>query len=259
MSEETPDGAAPQVAGTTQASRAVHGGEARTRPHHALAEPIVQTATYTFDDTADLVRYMEGHGARGREEYGRYGNPTVRTFEEKIAALEGTADAVAFASGMAAVTTTILALTKAGSHVVLFSDCYRRTRQFVTGFLDRFGVRSTLVPPADLDALEAAITKDTRLVVSEAPTVSRTSTRVASSFAESRRPRTSCKSSRHAPTSVPRSCARRSKTEEAAEGSRRRSTWIRASSASASAGAEADASPSSMSLTTASQRPTRSR
>jgi cystathionine gamma-synthase len=170
MSEETPDGAAPQVAGTTQASRAVHGGEARTRPHHALAEPIVQTATYTFDDTADLVRYMEGHGARGREEYGRYGNPTVRTFEEKIAALEGTADAVAFASGMAAVTTTILALTKAGSHVVLFSDCYRRTRQFVTGFLDRFGVRSTLVPPADLDALEAAITKDTRLVVSEAPT-----------------------------------------------------------------------------------------
>jgi cystathionine gamma-synthase len=159
-----------QHAGSTPATRAVHGGEPRSRPHHALAEPIAQTATYTFDDTADLVRYMEGHGGEGREEYGRYGNPTVRVFEEKIAALEGTADAVAFASGMAAVTTAILATVRAGSHVVLFSDCYRRTRQFVTGFLDRFGVTSTLVPPADLDALEQALGKDTRLVISEAPT-----------------------------------------------------------------------------------------
>lgn len=159
-----------QPAGRTVATRAVHGGEPRRRPHHALAQPIAQTATYTFDDTADLVRYMEGHGEAGREEYGRYGNPTVRVFEEKLAALEGTADAVAFASGMAALTTSILALVRAGSHVVLFSDCYRRTRQFVTAFLDRFGVTSTLVPPADLDALERALTKDTRLVVSEAPT-----------------------------------------------------------------------------------------
>lgn len=159
-----------QDAGRTLATRAVHGAEPRARPHHALAEPIVQTATYTFDDTADLVAYMEGRSEPGREEYGRYGNPTVRTFEQKIAHLEGTDDAVAFASGMAAITTSILALVRSGSHVVLFSDCYRRTRQFVTGFLDRFGVRATLVPPADLDALERALSDDTRLVVSEAPT-----------------------------------------------------------------------------------------
>lgn len=158
-----------QHEGRTTATRAVHGGERRSRPEHALAEPIVQTATYTFDDTADLVAYMEGKH-EDREEYGRYGNPTVRTLEQKIAALEGTDDCVAFASGMAAVTTSILALTRAGTHVVLFSDCYRRTRQFVTGFLDRFGVESTLVPPADLDALEKAITPKTKLVVSEAPT-----------------------------------------------------------------------------------------
>jgi cystathionine gamma-synthase len=111
---------------------------------------------------------MEGHTVR--DEYGRYGNPTVRTAEQKLAALEGTEDAAAFASGMAAVTTTLLALLKAGSHVVLFADCYRRTRQFVSGFLDRFGVRSTLVPPADLEALAAALRPDTRVVVSEAPT-----------------------------------------------------------------------------------------
>jgi cystathionine gamma-synthase len=158
-----PPGRKPKTATT-----AVHGGEARDRPFDALAEPIVQTATYTFPSTQALVDYMEGRTVR--EEYGRYGNPTVRTAEQKMAALEGTEDALAFASGMAAVTTALLALVKSGSHVVLFADCYRRTRQFVTGFLERFGVRHTLVPPADLEALEKALRPDTRLVLSEAPT-----------------------------------------------------------------------------------------
>jgi cystathionine gamma-synthase len=146
----------------------VHGGEARQRPFDALSEPIAQTATYTFANTKALVDYMEGRTERW--EYGRYGNPTVRTAELKVAALEGTADALGFASGMSAVTTAILALVKGGSHVVLFSDCYRRTRQFVTNFLDRFQVQSTLVPPADLDALVQALRPETRLVISEAPT-----------------------------------------------------------------------------------------
>jgi cystathionine gamma-synthase len=137
-------------------------------PFDALTAPIVQTATYSFRDTAELVAYMSGE--REREEYGRYGNPTVRLVERKVAELEGTDEAVAFSSGMAAVTTAILALTKAGSHVILFADCYRRTRQFVTSFLDRFGVEHTLVPPGDVEALERAIRPETRLVVSEAPT-----------------------------------------------------------------------------------------
>jgi len=81
------------------------------RPEHALAEPIVQTATYTFENTADLIRYMEGAqidvSGAPREEYGRYGNPTVHAFEQKLAVLERTDDAVAFASGMAAVTTSM--------------------------------------------------------------------------------------------------------------------------------------------------------
>jgi cystathionine gamma-synthase len=150
------------------ATTAVHGGETRQRPFDSLSEPIVQTATYTFANTQALVDYMEGKTER--EEYGRYGNPTVRTAERKLAALEGTEDALAFSSGMAAVTTTILAFVKSGAHVVLFSDCYRRTRQFVTSVLDRFGVRSTLVPPADLAALADALRPETRLVISEAPT-----------------------------------------------------------------------------------------
>jgi cystathionine gamma-synthase len=157
-----------QPPGKTPATLAVHGGEDRTRPQHALTEPIVQTATYSFPDTRALTDYMEGKITR--EEYGRYGNPTVRAAEQKLAALEGTAEAVAFGSGMAAMTTAILALTKAGAHVVLFNDCYRRTRQFVSKVLERFGVASTLVPPGDLEALAKALRPETRLVVSEAPT-----------------------------------------------------------------------------------------
>lgn len=157
-----------QENGKTPATLSVHGGEDRTRPQHALSEPIVQTATYSFPDTSALTDYMEGKVTR--EEYGRYGNPTVRAAEQKMAALEGTDEAVAFSSGMAAMTTAILALTKSGSHVVLFNDCYRRTRQFVSKVLDRFGVASTLIPPGDLDALEKALRPETRLVVSEAPT-----------------------------------------------------------------------------------------
>ncbi len=148
---------------------AVHGGEPRRHAFDALAAPIVQTATYTFRDTAELVAFFEGRTDR-EEEYGRYGNPTTRLVETKVAALEAAEDGVAFASGMAAVTTAILALVQSGSHVVLFSDCYRRTRQFVTTFLDRFGVSSTLVPPADLDALQTALRPETKLVIAEAPT-----------------------------------------------------------------------------------------
>jgi cystathionine gamma-synthase len=147
---------------------AVHGGEPKHYAHDALTAPIVQTATYTFENTAELVEYMEGR--KEREEYGRYGNPTVRILEERVAALEGVDDAIAFSSGMAAVTSAILGLVKAGDHVILFSDCYRRTRQFVTRFLTQFGVEHTLIPPADLAALEAAVRPQTKLVISEAPT-----------------------------------------------------------------------------------------
>lgn len=147
---------------------AVHAGEPAKFAHDALTPPIVQTATYSFENTAELVRYMEGEFER--EEYGRYGNPTVALLEERLAALEGVQSAAAFSSGMSAITSSILALTGSGSHVVLFADCYRRTRQFVTGFLAKFGVEHTLVAPADMVALEAALRPNTKLVISEAPT-----------------------------------------------------------------------------------------
>ncbi len=156
---------------STTSTDAVHAGIVRARSHHTLTPSIAQTATYTFENTATLERYMRGEDPDPeREEYGRYGNPTVRELELRVAALEGAEDAVAFASGMAATSTTMLALLKAGDHVVLFRDCYRRTRQLVTQTLLRFGVEHTVVAAGDLAALDDALRPNTRLVVTESPT-----------------------------------------------------------------------------------------
>ncbi len=150
---------------------AVHAGTPESRPSHTLTPAIAQTATYTFRDTADLTRYFEGRDADpDRQEYGRYGNPTVREVERRVAALDGAEDALLFASGMAAVTTSVLALVKTGDHVLLFRDGYRRTRQFVVGMLARFGVTHTLVDPASLEGLERAIVPETRVAITELPT-----------------------------------------------------------------------------------------
>jgi cystathionine gamma-synthase len=150
---------------------AVHAGEACPRPHHTLTTSIAQTATYTFENTADLEQYMRGEDKDPeREEYGRYGNPTVREVERRVAALEATEDGLAFSSGMAAISTTVLALTKTGDHVVMFDDGYRRTRQLVTKLLPRFGVEHTVVPAGNLDRLEEALRPTTRVVIGESPT-----------------------------------------------------------------------------------------
>jgi cystathionine gamma-synthase len=153
------------------ATDTVHAGVRRRRPHHTLAPSIAQTATFTFDDTADLVQYMEGQDDDpDREEYGRYGNPTVRELERRLASLEGAEDCMVFSSGMAAITNALMMLLKTGDHVVLFDDCYRRTRQLVGTVLSRFGISQTLVAPGDLQAVERAITPETRLLVGESPT-----------------------------------------------------------------------------------------
>jgi cystathionine gamma-synthase len=148
---------------------AVHGGEARKRAHDSVTTPIIWSATYAFANTAEIERYFNGDIER--EEYGRYGNPTVRVAEKKLAALEGAEDAALFSSGMAAATTVLFELLKAGDHVVLTNDCYRRTRQFVTRFLSRLGIESTLVDPGDEQALRSALRPGrTKVILAESPT-----------------------------------------------------------------------------------------
>ncbi|NLG26825.1 MAG: aminotransferase class I/II-fold pyridoxal phosphate-dependent enzyme [Chloroflexi bacterium] len=155
------------------ATQVVHAGEPKRKPFGAITMPIVQTSTYSFEDTAALVAHMRRKEQAldlERGEYGRYGNPTQEVVENKLAALEGGDAALALSSGMAATTVTLLTLLSAGDHFVLTADCYRKTRQFAVEFLKRFGVECSLVQPDDYAGIEAAITPRTRLLMTEAPT-----------------------------------------------------------------------------------------
>jgi cystathionine gamma-synthase len=134
-----------RVQGGGPSTRAVHGGEARTKLGNAITEPIIQTATYTFADSAEIADHFEGRVER--EEYGRYGNPTQRVAERKLAALESAEDGLLFSSGMAAITTTLFAMLSKGAHVVVTDDAYRRTRQFLLQVLRATASRAPSYPP----------------------------------------------------------------------------------------------------------------
>jgi cystathionine gamma-synthase len=149
-------------------TRAVHAGERDHQATHAVTTPIYQTSTFWFRDSDELKAFQEGRSKR--DEYGRYGNPTWRAVERKICELEGAEETVLFASGMCAATTLFLALLPQGSHMVITSDCYRRTRQFIGEYLTKLGVETTVIEPADVKQLSDAIRDDTVLFFTESPT-----------------------------------------------------------------------------------------
>lgn len=154
-------------------TQAVHAGEPRQNPYGSVTTPIVQTSTYAFPNTDALESFMAERMFWDKplhQEYGRYGNPTVRAAEEKLAALDEGNDAVLLSSGMAAVTLTLLILLRPGDHLVITADAYRRTRTFCNTFLKRWGVDVSVVPPGDYAAIEAAIGPTTRYIFSETPT-----------------------------------------------------------------------------------------
>lgn len=147
---------------------AVHGGEREHQQSEAITTPIYQTSTFWFRNSEELIAYQEGR--LHREEYGRYGNPTWKAVERKLCELDGAEEAVLFASGMCAATTLFFALLPAGSHLVVTSDCYRRTRQFIRDYLTRMGVETTVIDPADTKQLENALRDETALFFTESPT-----------------------------------------------------------------------------------------
>jgi cystathionine gamma-synthase len=157
-----------ETASQGDSTRSVHGGEREFRETDSLTVPIYQTSTYTFASSEEVRAFQEGRLAR--DEYGRYGNPTWRAVERKLADLEGGDDAVLFASGMCAATTTFLAMLPQGAHLVVTSDCYRRTRQFIRQYLTKLGVETTVIEPADTQKLADAIRPETRLFFTESPT-----------------------------------------------------------------------------------------
>jgi len=149
-------------------TKSVHAGENRVKYKHSVTVPIVQSSTYTFEDTAALASFMEGNVKRGAE-YGRYGNPTQKTAEKKLASLENAQDALLLSSGMSAVTITLMALVSKGDHLIITRDSYRKTRQFLREVLHKFGVEFSIVEPNHND-VRNNIKDNTTLIITESPT-----------------------------------------------------------------------------------------
>ena len=131
------------------------------------AEPIFLTSSYVFDSAADAAARFSGE--QEGNVYSRYTNPTVRTFEERIAALEGAEAAVATASGMAAILSTCMALLKSGDHVVCSLSVFGTTTVLFNKFMAKFGVEVSFVSPVDIQQWRDAIRDNTAMLFLETP------------------------------------------------------------------------------------------
>ena len=149
-------------------TKAVHAGEERQKLGNAMTDPIICTSTYTFENTQAAIDFVTDD--LPREEYGRYGNPTEKVVERKLAALEEGEEAVVYSSGMSAVAGLLLDKLKSGDEIILFDECYHRTREFCTKHLGKFGVVTHQIPACDYEAMEAAINSNTAMLISESPT-----------------------------------------------------------------------------------------
>lgn len=152
------------------ATKAVQAGEHHPPPHAPAVTPIYQTAPFFFDSAAELTAGFERPDQTGL--YTRYANPTVRVVEEKLAALEGGDEAVAFASGMAAISATLSTLLAEGDRIIVAADLYGGTSGWLSWLGERFP--SLDVEAVALDALaqklEAGFDARTRAVYLETPT-----------------------------------------------------------------------------------------
>ena len=146
-------------------TEAVRGGTDLDKKNGPLATPIYQTSTFEVTDNEQQVRATDTDMF-----YTRYGNPTHTVVESAIAKLEGADAALLFASGMGAITTSILALLKSGDHVVAQRDIYGGASKFFTQWLPKLGIETTLVDTIEYEQHERAIRPNTRVLYLESPT-----------------------------------------------------------------------------------------
>lgn len=145
-------------------TKAIHAGQRNDEPD--VASPLHFSTTFRFEDAA--------HAAHAFAEedspiYTRWGNPTVDVLNGKLAALEGAEAAVATGSGMSAIATALLAVLKAGDHVVATSGIYSATYHLMVTDLPNLGIEATIVPADDTAAFEAAIRPNTKAIYLESP------------------------------------------------------------------------------------------
>ena len=146
-------------------TEAVRGGTSLDKKNGPLSTPIYQTSTFEVTDNDEQVRATPTDRF-----YTRYGNPTNTVAENAIAELEGTDAALLFASGMAAITTSILALVKSGDHIVAQRDIYGGVTKFLSQWLPKMGIETTFVDTNDIEQHERAIRPNTKILHIESPT-----------------------------------------------------------------------------------------
>lgn len=147
------------------ATQAIHGGHTPDSETHSRAVPLYQTTSYTFNDTAHAANLF------GLREFGniytRIMNPTTDVLEQRVAALEGGAGALAVASGQAAEALTILTLAQAGDEIVASTDLYGGTVSLFTHTLPKYGIKVRFVQPGDFNGWERAVTQKTKAFYAE--------------------------------------------------------------------------------------------
>ncbi len=131
------------------------------------SEALYLTSSFVFGSAAEAAARFSGE--QPGNVYGRFTNPTVTAFQQRLAALEGAQACVAFSSGMAAIMATVMAFMKAGEHIVASRSLFGATQQLFGPILGKFGVSVTYVPATDLSAYDAAILPNTRMVFIETP------------------------------------------------------------------------------------------
>jgi cystathionine beta-lyase/cystathionine gamma-synthase len=144
---------------------AVRGASDLEKKNAPVTPPIYQTSTFEVADNEEQIRVTTTD-----RYYTRWGNPTITLAEETVAALEGTAAARVFASGMGAITTTILALLKAGDHIVAQRDIYGGVTKFFSQWLPKLGIETAFVDTNDFEQHARAIRPNTKLMYVESPT-----------------------------------------------------------------------------------------
>lgn len=144
-----------------------HLGEEREKYFNAITPPVFQTSNYAFKTVDDLRKAI----ASEKESYiySRGNNPVTDILCRKIAALEDTDEALAFASGMAAISSSIISFIRSGDHIISVRNNYSWTNILMTRFLPRFGVETTFVDGRHTENFERAIRKNTRLIYLESP------------------------------------------------------------------------------------------
>ncbi len=144
---------------------AVHGGSEPEHKSGPLATPIYQTSTFAVEDNDE-----QGRVTHSDKFYTRYGNPTHTAAEKTIAELEGADSALLFASGMGAISSSVLALVRAGDHIVAQADLYGGTLKFLSQWLPKFGVETSFVETIRAEDFERVVRPNTRLMYLESPT-----------------------------------------------------------------------------------------